>query len=193
MKSFLLPCLLFIGSMVLPQILLIFGVGFWTAFFDIHFLLAIIGIPAGIISNATRALFKKSKDVAFKNAMAYLITGVLFVPAFFLTLEARSYAFYLAGLRAEKVIVAVEQYQERNKTLPDDLKELIPDYLAKIPYGVPPMRIEIDKNDPSRWSLIAYVGTGVLNWDMFVYVSNHDYSSFVDSPEKLGKWVYYHE
>lgn len=179
--------------MLLPQVILLTGFGLWVAFFDLNSLFAIFIIPLGLIISLTISIFKKYRTAALQYALAFLITGLLFVPSIILTQKVRSYAFYLAGLRAEKVVVAVEKFQKENNVPPKNLQELLPKYLDEMPHGVPPLEIRVDNKNTSKWSLSADVGTGMLNWDEFIYNSDKDYSSFSGAAEKLGNWIYYHE
>lgn len=185
--------LVLVGPMLMPQLLLLTGIGTWGAMFDINLIFAIFIIPLIFLASIVFSLFKKYRNQAFQYIEAIIIIAILFIPSMILTQKVRSYAFYFAGLRAEKIIVAIENFQKENKATPKTLQELIPKYLDKMPYGVPPLRYDVDKKDTLKWSLSADVGTGMLNWDLFIYASDQDYSSFSDPAEKLGKWVYIHE
>ncbi len=183
----------FIGPMLLPQILLLLGIGFWGASLDLNLIFALFIGALIFFSSIVFLFFKKYRKSASQYLVAIIITLMLFIPAIIVTGKVRSQAFYLAGLRAEKIIVAVENFQKDNNVSPKTLHDLIPKYLDRMPYGVPSLEYSVDKQYPLKWSLSADVSTGALNWDVFMYISDKDYSGFGGGIEMLGDWAYYHE
>lgn len=178
--------------MLLPQIFLLSGFGYWGANFDLNLLFALI-IPIGFIFFLLLSFSKAEREEAILYTLSFFIVGILFIPSMLLTLKIRSYAFYLAGQRAETIIIAVEHYTNDNAELPKAIEELVPKYLDRLPRGIPTLTLNTEKHDGAIWSLSTDVPTGSLNWDTFIYRSDQNYSEYGAAAEKIGKWIYYHE
>lgn len=178
---------------IIPQIILLFGIGFWRTSFDVLLLLNIGICGIGLFINMARLLFKKHRANALQYLGAFLIIGLMIIPNLIIAEKIRLQAFYLAGLRAKPVIIAVENFYKENNKTPETLEELIPTYLEKIPFGIPKLSIGGTDKETGTWSLSADAGTGLLNWDEFIYRSNQDYLDTGVPIKKLGKWGYMYE
>ncbi len=196
MKKFLVKIALLyfaiLGPTIIPSIILLIGIGHWRTSFDLLLLLSISLCSIGVFLNLIRLFIKKHRSNAFQYLGAFLITGLLIIPNLVISEKIRLHAFYLAGLRAEPIIVAIEKYYDENGRPPEKLENLIPEHISSIPSRIPEFRIS-KANEKGTWSLTADTGTGLLNWDEFIYRSNQDYSSTGDPIKKLGKWGYIFE
>jgi hypothetical protein len=110
----------------------------------------------------------------------------------------RMHGFALAAERAEPLVAAMDRYIADRGKPPSSLTVLVPQYLASMPDGLPPLRIESDPNathSGKQWMLIAYSSAGPFNWDTFVYLPEQDYPAHFHggSVQRLGKWAYVHE
>lgn len=110
------------------------------------------------------------------------------------------YEFELAAERAKPLVAAVEKYVEVNGQPPQELTELVPDYLSHMPQKLPPLEIVADEAalaeyGDNSWALNALVSRAMMNWDRFIYVPDGKYpaSGFGGTLERVGDWAYVHE
>lgn len=170
-----------------------FGYGFYESSLFIlpSALLAIsmvVAIPALLIKKIRFHLFK---FIAF--AMGVFIA---FIPSCFLGESVRMHEFRKLAERSDIVITAISSFSEKEGRLPNSLQELVPNYLKKYPTtgmaAYPGYDYSPDK-DMKNYSMSFECSTGILNWDLFIYHSNQDYSNFETSTKKFGKWIYFYE
>lgn len=155
----------------------------------------------------------KNQSLVFKNwPRAILIAtllGSLSIFFFRATFHLRYRFLPNISRNAQPLIFAIEKYQKQNKQFPDSLNELVPKYIAAIPYtsavGFPDYeyrRIEPDKKRREflrQETYVLYINTslGMLNWDRFLYSPNQQYLKQIyggsGSLEKFGDWTYLHE
>lgn len=114
--------------------------------------------------------------------------------------ELRMHGFELAAERAQPLVAAVEKYFEVHGEPPEELSELIPDYLSHIPRKLPPIEIVTDERalaeyGENSWALTALVSRAMMNWDRFIYVpgGNYPVNGFGGTLERVGAWAYVHE
>jgi hypothetical protein len=118
------------------------------------------------------------------------------------SMRLRTAAFARAGERAEPLVRAIERYVDERGRPPQKLRDLVPGYLPAIPDRLPPL--EIVTGDVARqhyggneWALSAYVPTGLINFDKFLYYPNQAYSAYdgfhSGGLERIGRWAYVHE
>lgn len=167
------------------------GLGPWTALMDVVFLALLTYIAISFVIGLVFFFVKGAKETGILNLASSLLLILLFIPIILVGKELRSYGFYVTGLRAEPILSAVEFYKLKNGTVPLSIDELIPEYLEKIPYGVPDFHLYTGEND--TWHLSANVSTGLLNFDEFLYASDKNYAAYDSTGEPIGKWLYYHE
>ncbi|GEM_PF-2543497 len=182
------------GLIILPMSFgPITGLGPWAAagselyLFLIPFILVIdifVCLARGALTENTTQQEQATEEL--KIVCMLIVIFVLSVPASY---QLRSFGFYLTSLRAEPVVEAVKRYEKDKGFPPKSVDILVPEYINKIPYGVPPLKMHIYPD--GRWQLGATVSIGIMNWDAFIYESDQNYED--DSYERLGDWVYLHE
>lgn len=104
--------------------------------------------------------------------------------------------FLFAGERAAPLVDAIQRYIIDYKAPPPELSALIPNYLPKLPNRIPPLKLISGSNveehyHGNSWVLLADAGSGILNWDAFIYLPKQNYSNRMY--QQLGTWAYLHE
>lgn len=139
---------------------------------------------------------KKYKKIAFKFFSSILIIYTCIGILTLFSWDIRKFAFYRLASKSEFLISAIDSYGKNTGKTPLSLNDLVPDYISKIPKtGIiryPEYTYNLNKE---RWSLSIDASLGVLNWDVFVYLSDQKYPDYMagGSVERIGKWAYIHE
>ncbi|HBR68307.1 MAG TPA: hypothetical protein DEA55_02910 [Rhodospirillaceae bacterium] len=167
------------------------GLGPWVGFSDTGLISSLFIVAITLVSGPFLLLSKKFRQRGVLFLVVALSMIVLIMPAISASQELRSFGFYMTAKRAEPLVAAMKKFQEDTGHTPASFDELVPAYIAKIPYGLPPLKIGNEPNG-NDWSLSADVSIGVLNWDIFVYNSDQNYPEN-SGYERLGDWAYYHE
>jgi hypothetical protein len=102
--------------------------------------------------------------------------------------------------RAAPLVAAISAYEKANRHPPAELKDLVPEYIANIPWtglSVCPQyqyRVFTEKGD-SPWELSIPSSQGFLNWDVFFYWPTKKYPREIYGGlvEPIGAWAYVHE
>jgi len=128
------------------------------------------------------------------KALIFLAPAITFSTIIFLFILARH---PLATYRARQLLAtftplieAIETYEQENGHAPDDLHDLVPDYLAGIPtkptignfdYGYEPLRYEYS-NDPAihgwqnrAWAISLRIPIPVFDYGQVLYLPDHNY------------------
>ncbi|MGC2049647.1 MAG: hypothetical protein WA635_13690 [Gallionella sp.] len=129
--------------------------------------------------------------------MGATIFIILFVPSLYLATLLRSWGFELAAERAMPLVEAIQRYESTNGIPPSNLSALIPNYISELPSQLPPLELVTGKDAErnfygNSWALVADVGTGVLNWDRFIYLPKHNYPEH-EAFQRIRDWGDYHE
>jgi len=105
--------------------------------------------------------------------------------------------------RSMPFVQAIESFVETEKRLPNELGDLVPDYLAKIPKtgmgAYPDYQLVISKDGESihgnDWILMVRCSLGFLNWDAFLYYPNGNYPKYGYGGYlvRVNDWAYVHE
>lgn len=167
------------------------GLGPWSATgSELALIFVPLIIAIAITAGTILLFFSRHRQKGSKILITALVLAIFFVPAIIASYELRSFGFYITAKRAEPLVASVKKYQMEKGDIPSSFDVLIPTYIPKVPYGMPPLEIHRGSNGKD-WSLRASVGIGLLNWDEFIYRSDQDYSD--SSYERLGDWAYFHE
>ena len=112
----------------------------------------------------------------------------------------RMQAFAFAAERATPLVAAIKRFETENARPPSSFAEVVPHYLPALPKGLPPLELVSGEKTAkdfwgNPWVLQANVGTGILNWDVFVYfpLQNYPKEGFGGVRETVKDWAYYHE
>lgn len=112
-------------------------------------------------------------------------------------------AFLELSERSTPIIDAVRTYEAKNGIPPNNLEQLVPDYLPNIPITgikayptyelyVPKLPHEIDGNP---WMLSVLTPEAGINFDMLMYLPKENYpeNGYGGWLERVGHWAYVHE
>ncbi len=105
--------------------------------------------------------------------------------------------------RSIPLVQATRSFVETEKRLPNELDDLIPKYLAKIPKtgmgAYPDYELVIAKDgksiDGNDWILMVHCPLGILNWNEFLYYPNGNYPKYGYGGYlvRIKDWAYVHE
>lgn len=172
------------------------GLGGWaTQGMELFVFLPVAGLLLLLLSGPM-ALFAYTRERAgdYLRMGACLLLG--FLPFAWIGERVRMHAFLRAGERAMPLVHAVERYIEANGRLPTWIEGLVPNWLDRLPEGVPPLKLVAgDHQSGNPWMLVADVPTGFLNFDQFVYMPDQSYDGRAWGGwfQRLGRWGYLHE
>ena len=133
----------------------------------------------------------------------YVASFVLY-PGFNVFWWQRRAGLQQAATRARPLILAIEKFRLEKKRMPRDLKELVPNYLAKIPQtgmsAYPKFRYATREEKGERAKFQTYeiqvrTPVGFLNADSFNYWPEGDYPAqmYGERTERIGAWAYVHD
>lgn len=162
--------------------------------------LVILGTAFGVLATIW---FREVRTVA----VALAVFVVLFTPTMFLAFRAAfaawDYAFVALAERSKPLTTAIEKFETEKGRPPQTLRELVPEYIAEIPWtGLGSSPTYDYRTPPSGDFLMGtwYLGVdvsdfGLMDWDTFVYDPEHHYegSNGYDYFERFGDWVYRHD
>jgi hypothetical protein len=144
--------------------------------------------------------FKRTRDNAFKALSVTGVVTIMFPILIIFCMKVRMFGFYLATIRAEPLISAINQYNVDHKSPPNTLDELVPDYIEHIPSRLPDFNYTTGTNSMAKyhgneWALDAPVSSGIINWDRFMYFPNKNYPDrgYGGNTERIRDWAYVHE
>lgn len=111
----------------------------------------------------------------------------------------RMNAMRRAAARGTVLIEAIEKFHADNGRYPEKAGELIPRYLAEMPFtgmaGYPEfkyLRISHDDRSPT-YRIWVSTPRGMMNFDSLLYHSDKQYDKYGSGIERLGDWAYHHE
>jgi hypothetical protein len=177
-----------------------FGIGPWTIPGAEILVLGAAAVGIFAFVSAFIAYLFGRPTAGRKLTLTAAAAALLFVPVVLVAGKLRLAAFGLVAERSEPLVQAIQRYEKDSGRPPATLEALLPRHLAALPLGIPPYRVLAgdearNRCSGSRWILIADVGTGILNWDEFLYTEAKagEKCGFTSSRRSLGSWFYYHE
>lgn len=182
---------------ILVNAFCITGLGGWTIVgAELLLLPCIFGGVVVFVGSLAALIFRPRSHTLRELAAGTFLSLTLLLPAVYMAHELRMWGFLLAGERTTPLVDAIERYVEKNKAVPSALTTLVPNYLPELPNRIPSLKLisgpEVEKNYYGNpWVLFADAGSGILNWDEFIYLPKQNYPS--QAYEQLGAWAYYHE
>ena len=196
-----LTTLLSWGPMVLLHATTLAGLGPWSVQGVELFVLLVPLAGLGLfVAGFAVMLSSRWRDVALQVLVTCCVVLLTFVPAVWLSGWLRMRGFAWAGERAMPVVAAMERCFAATGAVPDTVEALVPQWLDRMPSRIPPLRVVTqDAADGylgnNRWALMADVPSGVINWDMFLYLSDRQYPArgWGGRLQRLGNWAYVHE
>jgi len=143
---------------------------------------------------------RKVSLLIFISSISIIVFSVL---GFKLRENVRIWEFKHLSKRSIPLINAINLYKKKENKLPNKLSNLIPNYITKLPNtgmaAYPKYNYSIRKNgdelNGNDWILSVDCPRGVLNWDVFFYLSNQKYPkrAFGGTIVKVENWAYVHE
>lgn len=142
-----------------------------------------------------------------KAAFAWWLASLCFLPlatiGFILGKQIRNSAFHDLASRSAPLVDAIHEFTDQHGSPPGALKELVPDYLGKVPrtgiMAYPDYRYEVGEDakryEGNPWVLRVSTPSGGINFDEFMYFPLRNYPSYGygGSFERIGDWAYLHE
>jgi hypothetical protein len=168
------------------------GLGGWsTAGIELFVGFALIGIFQ-LLVGVPMLLFSRSRGLALLRCGAVLFGG--FLAAHLAGSSARNYAFERAGERAAPLISAITRHYAE-VGMPRSFGSLVPEWLERLPTGLPPLELVSPGYEDNEWMLRASVPSGIFNFDQFVYLPDQNYPQrgWDGSVQRLGRWCYLHK
>jgi hypothetical protein len=135
----------------------------------------------------------------FLSGLGAVAAGLVVGPVIRIAREA---AFERAAVAAERVITAIENYHRDRGRAPNNLSDLVPQYLLAIPSTGLPAYPEFRDELRSQWlpagaafELCIECPVGPLSWDVFVYWPGGEYPEqmYGGYVKRLGRWAYVYE
>lgn len=103
--------------------------------------------------------------------------------------------------QAEPLIAAIEAYHQKKGSYPNQLQDLVPEFIQAIPstsmVGYPEFKYSTAKSDRlfKTYQLKISTRTIGINFDSFVYWPEADYPArmYGGGVERINDWAYVHE
>lgn len=158
-------------------------------------ILTIIATPVGIIITI-RERMKKQK-ISLYLLLSWIVPAIIFFVSIYGSYPARNFSRKIAIDHADPIIKAIEAYYQVNKKYPEQLSELLPEFLPMIPHtgimGIPTYAYEKRENS---FAVIFYQNVILgFNKEIVSYDPRYQYSSDDQAnqiyPAGKGKWQYY--
>lgn len=204
MRRLAIPLLVALG-LVTPYVLVhafcLTGLGGWTiAGVELLLMLSVVAGAAILVISSIVLAFHPRSSAALASFAGTGLYFLLLMPAIYLSHELRQWGFLLAAKRAAPLVDAIQRFEAANQTPPPELGALVPNYLAALPTRLPPIRLiagaeAVRDYYGNSWALVADAGTGILNFDRFIYLPKQNYPRYGPSGwyQRVGDWAYYHE
>jgi len=155
-------------------------------------LLSLLLVPFCVLACALRRT-RRGGIAFFSAAMA---TVVLIVIGTVIGDRTRESGFVALAQRARPLVEAIEDYEAAHGSPPESLDMLptqVREGLPRFDYHVGSKAEEIFHGNP--WALSLDAGTGLLNWDQFIYypLQNYPERGHGGYLERMGDWAYVYE
>lgn len=204
MRRLLIALLVALGLLapyVLVHAFCITGFGGWMiAGVELLLMLSVVAGVALFITSLVVLSFRRHSSTVHGCIAGVGLYFALIIPSVYLSHELRQLGFSLAAERAAPLVDAIQRFEAANQAPPRALGALVPNYLPQLPSRLPPVELITDADAErnyygNSWALVADVGTGLLNWDRFVYLPKQNYPQYGPSGwyQRVGDWAYYHE
>ncbi len=205
----LLPALLFLADTmcIWPSPRVLGGAAMGLLFFSTLILLvvfaAVIAAPYFLAAGIIRRQQPGQLSQGLSRTGASLCLIVLAILAVRYSDLWRNQAFGRAAEVGDEVVGALARYRNDNAKYPEDLGQLVPDYLPELPYtgliGYPDFTYRRDFYDiesrPGEYELRINCPSGGINFDRFIYWPSETYPEKIqgNGVEPMGRWAYVHE
>lgn len=159
----------------------------------------LVGLAATLLGMPLALLRPQLGAAMFLSGLGAVAAGLVVGPTIRVAREA---AFARAAAAAEPVITAIENYRRDRGRAPNNLSDLVPQYLLAIPStglaAYPEFRDELRPQwlpAGVAFELCIECPDGPLSWDVFVYWPGGEYSEqmYGGYVKRLGAWAYVSE
>lgn len=189
------------APMVLLHATTLAGLGPWSVRgMELFLLLVPLAVLGVFVAGFAVLLAPRRRDMAMQVVLSCCMVLLSAVPAIWLSGWLRMRGFDWAGERAMSVVAAMERCVAETGAVPESVEALVPRWLDQVPSRIPSLRVvtpvTADEDlGANRWALVADVPSGLINWDVFVYLPDRQYPArgWGGRLERLGNWAYVHE
>ena len=159
---------------------------------------SLCGALIGLVLSVFFLLFSGTRGYAALAFAGCLSALCLFMPGFLLSREIRMTALRQMGVRTKPLIAAIEKYEKTKGHAPQELADLVPEFLSAVPKtgigAYPNYDYTRLKDDSDAWELSVGCSVGLMNWDEFFYRPSKKYEKrYGGWIEPAGDWAYFHE
>lgn len=174
---------------------------------SMYLVFPIVGAIPGALFFSVRGILRRKNRQALLADYSRAAISLAFIPLALAVLVwgeyRRNAAFIRAAANGDQLVDALRNYHDNCGIYPEALEELVPQYIPAIPttgmVGYPefiyrPGYNDFDEVDDS-YELVVYCGSGILNFDRFIYWTSETYPQQIQSSwtQKIGTWAYLHE
>ncbi len=202
----LIGSLILNGGLLLVELYVVSPIGYGgmllitlTLLAAIPFLLvSLVTIPVSLIA----AMFERIHPLAFRILLVSLQHAALGILVLYAYGSLRRAGQLRVMHNAEPLIAAIRQYESDQGVAPQELEQLIPDYLSKIPSTGLPAYSEyqywlLDKNELEENTWTISLRTPLMHGDLnfLLYMPNENYPPRIYGGwvEPIENWAYVHE
>lgn len=169
------------------------------AFSILPLLLAIPAVPLSLL-----ALFWRKYRGWALTVLLSSLTFLLVIPAGVkIGFAIRHDGFVRLAQRSRPLVSAIRQFEAKYGKPPADLQSLVPEFLPEVPgtgIGAYPDYEYTVVSEPgdfegNPWALTVRTSSGLMNWDIFLYLPNQNYqkTGYSGLLERIEDWAYVHE
>ncbi|GAA5494490.1 hypothetical protein Rhal01_00651 [Rubritalea halochordaticola] len=197
-------------AIALPVLALLFqyvavapiGTGMFLSGLAIMGMLLLATLPA-IIVLPFLLLNKRLRKPALRWWSVCIVYTGLFIASVLIGNKIRMAEFAALAKRSAPLVTAIADYTAQHGSPPENLQELVPQYLEEVPrtgiMAYPEYKYEVapqaERYHSNPWVLYIPCTSGGLNWDEFVYLPQQNYDAEMshDYYERVHDWGYLHE
>ena len=154
-----------------------------TALLSLSFVFPLVWLAIALASPilAIAAAFKTKFRIYLTTFIIVWLVSWLSVPLAWSLKGIRNPGLKRMAQQAKPLIEAIESFHEKQGRYPEDLSELVPKFLPKIPstgasgYREFKYSFANDRSLFQRYELLVRTPTGGINWDVFVFWPEKNY------------------
>lgn len=166
-------------------------------FFFFLYTVIVLAVPVSLLFLFLRKTRRHGFTI-LASVLVYILIGFILLP---LSSPIRMNGFHRLTERSEPLVSAIHHFVEKEGRPPDDLEELVPDYIPLVPktgmpaYPTYQYSTETNSWDGNPWVLYIICLSGKLKQDKFMYFPKQNYleENYGGTLERIGKWAYVHK
>ncbi len=163
------------------------------------FLFSLLAIPITLILSLWRRYRGESLKTMF-ICVTYFMVSLSFL---LITVHIRHNAFVGLAQRSRQLVVAIHQFERKYGKPPNNLSQLVPEFLPSVPKtgmgAYPEYEYYLSSNpnefEGNSWILEVDTPNGGINFDKFMYFPKQNYPEvgYGGVIERIEDWAYVHE